>query len=703
MQANGIQILLVENDKEYVELILRAFESYAGNFNLAAVDCLQIAKTTIASRTPDLVIANLFLPDGKGTDLVHSKNKSAHYPVLVMTGNGNEKIAVEAMKAGALDYVVKSEKSIAAMPHIAARALREWNLINERRQIKEALQESEARYRTVIDQSPYSILIYTPDGQPLSANPASRRLWNIPPEGWAYFKETYNVLEDSQLEAKGLTPYLEKAFAGEATRVPAISYDVRQTPDSELVSESQSEYWMQGYMYPIKDEADEIIEVVLIHEDVSEQVRAKEELLLSEERFRELAENIREVFWLFDWQEQRVLYVSPAYETVWGRPTEDLYANYAVWGNSIHPEDREFADESFMQIAQTGGGNEREYRIVHLDGSVRWVSDRGFAIKGEDGRVLRIAGIAEDITEHKQSEAALRESEEKFRILAEQSPNLIFILQGERVLYANRYSEEITGYKREEMYASDFDFFSLIDSEDRSRVQRTFETHAKKEKVASLEYTLATKDKRTLETIVNLRLFKFNGEIATLCTMADISHQKQVEHKLAHLASHDMLTGLPNRMAFDAQLQQSLALARQNQHLLAIFLLDLDHFKRINDSHGHDLGDKVLQAAGEKLSQLLRKSDTVARIGGDEFIVMLSELEEAGDALVVAQKVLTAFRKPFPINNHEFTITTSLGLTLYPNDGEEIDTLKKNADIALYRAKDAGRDNFQRFSPQPAV
>ena len=123
-----------------------------------------------------------------------------------------------------------------------------------------------------------------------------------------------------------------------------------------------------------------------LEEKVFQLKRVEEALRESEERFRELAENIREVFWLFDWNEQKVIYVSPAYETVWGRSIEDIYNRYEDWAESIYPDDLNYAQESFAKIAETGGGETREYRIVRPDGSVRWVSDRGFAITGEDGQ-----------------------------------------------------------------------------------------------------------------------------------------------------------------------------------------------------------------------------------------------------------------------------------------------------------------------------
>ncbi len=186
--------------------------------------------------------------------------------------------------------------------------------------------------------------------------------------------------------------------------------------------------------------------------DITDRKQAEKSLRESEERFRELAENIREVFWLFDWEKQQVLYVSPAYEEVWGRSILDLYEHYEEWGNSVHPHDAQYAEASFAKILETGGGEDREYRIVRPDGSVRWVLDRGFAIKGNDGQIKRIAGIAEDITERKKAKEMLRESEELYsNILESMSEGILAQDKNFHYTHWNSAMEKISKTPREEV------------------------------------------------------------------------------------------------------------------------------------------------------------------------------------------------------------------------------------------------------------
>jgi diguanylate cyclase (GGDEF)-like protein len=190
----------------------------------------------------------------------------------------------------------------------------------------------------------------------------------------------------------------------------------------------------------------------------------------------------------------------------------------------------------------------------------------------------------------------------------------------------------------------------------------------------------------------------------------DITIQKRAEEQIAQMAYFDVLTNLPNRYLFKDRLNQAILYAEKYKKLLAIIYLDLDEFKRVNDTFGHNFGDKILQAVSDRLEKSIRKIDTlsriegdglettVARLGGDEFTILLRELKENKDASRVAQRIVDLFSQPFHIENRLIFITTSIGIALYPNDGQDVDTLLKNADTAMYHAKEKGRNHFQFFS-----
>ena len=187
--------------------------------------------------------------------------------------------------------------------------------------------------------------------------------------------------------------------------------------------------------------------------------------------------------------------------------------------------------------------------------------------------------------------------------------------------------------------------------------------------------------------------------LGTVGIIRDVTERKRAEERLSYLATHDALTNLPNRTLFIDRLEQAVSRAPWRKRLVAVLFLDLDHFKRINDTLGHNLGDLFLKAVAERLKGCVREGDTVARMGGDEFTVVLADIAETRDVPKIAQKVLDAFSKPFRVDGHELFTTTSVGISLYPNDGDNAEVLLKNADAAMYRAKEEGRNNYQHFSP----
>ena len=177
----------------------------------------------------------------------------------------------------------------------------------------------------------------------------------------------------------------------------------------------------------------------------------------------------------------------------------------------------------------------------------------------------------------------------------------------------------------------------------------------------------------------------------------DITERKEAEERVRHLAHYDALTDLPNRTLFFDRLSQALIQARRDETKAAVMFIDLDRFKNINDTLGHSVGDLLLQGVAVRLSQCMRQGDSVSRQGGDEFVVLLPEVSQAEDAALVAQKILSSISQPFHLDGHELRVSCSIGISFYPNDGDDAETLMKNADTAMYRAKDSGRSNYQFY------
>ena len=192
-------------------------------------------------------------------------------------------------------------------------------------------------------------------------------------------------------------------------------------------------------------------------------------------------------------------------------------------------------------------------------------------------------------------------------------------------------------------------------------------------------------------------LYKDGVAIGITAVMTDITERKQLERKLEEMATHDFLTGLPNRVLLLDRFNIAAALAHRNKARLAVMSLDLDKFKSINDTLGHDAGDQVLKAVSTRLTGIIRASDTLARVGGDEFIMVMMETNHVENAAAIAQKILDSFMEPLSIDGHQLRLSTSIGIAIYPKDAQDLETLTKQSDAAMYYSKGHGRNQFKFF------
>ena len=296
----------------------------------------------------------------------------------------------------------------------------------------------------------------------IEKSPATAFIWENR-EGWPVSFVTRNVVSifgySSEEFQTGEVSYAEVVHPDDLQRVAdeVSHYSIKLGRNEfthqpyRIITKAGEDRWVEDKTTVRRDGHGNIIGYQGIVEDITERRLAEAAVRESDERFRQIAENISDVFWLFDWQEQCVLYVSPAYDQIWGRSREKLYERYAEWGESIHPDDIEHATETFNRILETGGGEAREYRIVRPDGSVRWISDTGYAVKDDDGNVIRITGIAEDITARKATEDALSEEKERLAVTLHSIGDAVITTdQHSRITLMNPLAEKLTGYPQQE-------------------------------------------------------------------------------------------------------------------------------------------------------------------------------------------------------------------------------------------------------------
>ncbi len=305
----------------------------------------------------------------------------------------------------------------------------------------------------------------------------------------------------------------------------------------------------------------------------------------------------------------------------------------------------------------------------------------------------------------KQAETALKCSETKFRTLYDSNSDAVMLLSRKGFFDCNKAALKMFGCATLEEFClkhpADLSPNQQPDGTD-SLVQANQMIAAAIER-GSIQFEWIHQRNDNGETFpadVSLTAMELNGKTVVQAVVRDITSRKQTEEKIRQMAYHDSLTGLPNRKLFSDRLSITLAQAQRNQQKVGIAMLDLDKFKDVNDTLGHDAGDLLLQETAKRLSAALRKGDTVARLGGDEFVLILNDLKGSDDVIQVAQKIVDSFRQPFPIGTRQLTVTTSIGIAVYPDDGIDEGNLLKNADIAMYQAKQAGRARFQIYKEE---
>jgi diguanylate cyclase (GGDEF)-like protein/PAS domain S-box-containing protein len=431
--------------------------------------------------------------------------------------------------------------------------------------------------------------------------------------------------------------------------------------------------------------------------DITELNRAEEALSQSQSIYRSIVETGGAGVLTGDLN-GNVTFVNESFCKILGYSQEELTGKpFAVF---VHPDDIAMVLEKFAEgLGHPEAEYHMEFRAIHKDGHIVWIYPSVSPIFYNN---ILCAGMAIvfDITERKRLEETIKKSEERYRTILEEIQDNYFEtdLAGNFV-FVNDWMSRNMGYSKEELIGMNYQVLAAKEDievvyRDFNRVYRTGET------MKGLSYKFIQKNGNVGFGELSISPIKDEaGNVIAFRGIArDVTERMRLERELNDIATHDFLTGLPNRLLLQDRLNVALAGAVRNETKLAVMMLDLDRFKVVNDTFGHTMGDKVLRAAGERLSALVRKSDTVARVGGDEFLVLLPKVANLEDTIKVAHKILVAFRKPYILNDHKIRITTSVGIAIYPDDGEDSDALIKNADIAMYWVKEQGRDNYASYS-----
>jgi diguanylate cyclase (GGDEF)-like protein/PAS domain S-box-containing protein len=371
--------------------------------------------------------------------------------------------------------------------------------------------------------------------------------------------------------------------------------------------------------------------------------------------------------------------------------------NYRVY---IPPEFIKKQSELFHKVYQTGKPNELfSAEQIRKDGKRIYTESSIFPMRNNEGEIVGFRGIGRDITERVQMEEALKLSGERYRTILEEIEEGYWEVDLDgNFTFVNDAACHQFGYSRQEILGTNYRAY--VPKEDLKSVYRTWhKVYRSGEPIKSFSIAGFKKDGTEVyieNSITPLR--SKEGKIIGFRSISrDITERKQIEEKLAEMATHDYLTGLPNRVLLRDRLMVGSALARRSGYRVAILMLDLDRFKLVNDAMGHSVGDQLLKAVGQRLSAIMRKSDTVSRIGGDEFVLVLPQILQMDDVTKFSERILGAFHEPFVFGKKKIQITTSIGIAIYPDDGTDVEVLLKDADSAMYWAKEQGRGIYKYY------
>ncbi|MFZ6749175.1 sensor domain-containing protein [Undibacterium sp. Ren11W] len=490
-------------------------------------------------------------------------------------------------------------------------------------------------------------------------------------------------------------PYVEQALAGQNTsyqaHVPYLSGGARD---------------INAQLIPVFSENGTVLGCYAILEDITQKKYLEQIAREQEQRWQHALESAGDGVW--DWYPKTGVEIfSKRLKEIYGYEEDEIADLSTELDRRTHPDDIEQMRRD--RQAHFDGNTPiytNEHRVQCKDGLWKWILTRGTVIERDDeGKPVRVVGTHTDISVRKHAEAALSQSEGRLRMALAASQQGLFDSNLQTgVTIVNAEYATMLGFDHANFHESNEAWLSRLHPEDKDTALLAYHNYL---------------NGKTSEYRVEFRQRKQNGEwiwilsvgaiveydeknlpLRMLGTHLDITERKKSEALIWRQANIDALTGLPNRRMFNDRLEHDLQKSRRSGLPLAVFFIDLDHFKEVNDTLGHAIGDALLVEAAHRLQACVRASDTVARLGGDEFTVSLPDQHDPEHVEAIAQNIIARMAEPFHLGNEEIFLSASIGITVYPNDAQSLENLLKHADQAMYAAKESGRNRFSYFTSQ---
>ena len=619
--------------------------------------------------------------DGKRSlDLVHRDDRDlVKKQAVTRLKNGRGMNPYEyrfVKKNGEIMWVMERISSVEYMGRRAA--LGSFMDIQQRKELEKAISLSEQRHRAILNQMSDACFEFDLSGKFTFTNSYMSRSLQYKQDE-LIGKDYHVIIPESDIEA--VVAVFQKVYQ---TGNPDTAFSHRVKRKDGL------EFFVESSVSLIRDGQGQPVGFICVGRDVSERKQLEMALVRSEERFRNILESMQDSYYEVG-LDGKFTFVNDA------TSRHLLYTRDELIGNSykliMSEDEAQRVFDMFHNVFLTGEPNRGFAHIVtRKDGVTGYAESSVSLLKDDRGRPVGFNSVSRDITDRKRLEERLRLSEERFRTVLENMQDSYYEVDlAGNFTFINISASNRLGYSRDELLGKNYRFTTADD--DLGNVRAAF----------SEVYTTGVPNKCFIsksvcrdgsivivESSIGL-LRDGNGEVIGFNSVGrDVTERKALEQQLADMATHDFLTGLPNRLFLNDRLHVALAQAHRNKNKLAILTLDLDRFKAVNDTQGHHVGDELLKAIGQRLTGIIRSGDTVARMGGDEFLLLMPELHQSDSVSSIISKIVGAFKAPFIIEGHRLNISASIGIAVYPDDGMDMEALMRKSDSAMYNIKRHG-------------
>ena len=579
-------------------------------------------------------------------------------------------------KNGEIMWVMERITSVEYLGRRAA--LGNFMDIDRRKELEKALTQSEQRHRAILDQMSDACFEVDLSGKFTFTN--------------SFMSRTLHYKHDELIgnNFRAIIPESDVAA------VLTVFQRVYQTgnPDTafshRVKRKDGIEFFVESSVSLIRDNGGKPTGYICVGRDISERKQLQQALIHSEERFRNILESMQDSYYEVG-LDGKFTFVNDA------TSRHLLYTREELIGNSykliMSETEAQRVFDMFHKVFLTGEPNLGfSHKVTRRDGVTGYAESSVSLLKDDRGRPIGFNSVSRDVTERKQLEERLRRSEERFRTILENMQDSYYEVDlAGNFTFINISASDRLGYSRDELLGQNYRFTTADD--DLGNILAAFnEVYTTGIPNKCFINKSVCRDGSTVIVESSIGLLRNEyGEVTGFNSVGrDITERKAMEQQLADMATHDFLTGLPNRLLLHDRLHVALAQAHRNKNKLAILTLDLDRFKAVNDTHGHHVGDELLKAVGQRLTGIIRSGDTVARMGGDEFLLLMPELHQTDSVSSIISKIVEAFKGPFIIEGHRLCASVSIGIAIYPDDGMDMETLMRKSDSAMYDIKRHG-------------